>query len=183
MIVKGESTRLPYKNTLRFLGRPLFERNLLKLLEMEITVVVDSDSDEILSRSEEMGAVPRIRPSSLRGHEVPSVPIFASILEEFSQYEALLNVQANSPCVAREVIQSCLHGLMDTNIDEVLTCYSDYALNGSVWGFSRNRVFNYGDFYSHSPDLLVVDDSIDVHTKEEFELAEELARAKEKEQR
>ena len=30
------------------------------------------------------------------------------------------------------------------------------------------RIENYGDYYVHAPDALVLDDSIDIHTIDEF---------------
>lgn len=168
MLAKGDSTRLPKKNTHPFHGRMLFEWNLEKLLNLGLKVVLDSDDDDILEHARGMGAISRKRPQELCGHDIPSVPLFLSIINEFPSATKLLNVQANSPQVTTSVIANCLLALNMNAVNEVLTINSDLSLNGSVWGFSRHRLENYGDYYTHDPDVFILDNSIDIHT--EFEL-------------
>ena len=55
--------------------------------------------------------------------------------------------------------------------DELLTIYPSLKINGSLWGFSKNKLLNYGDPYVHEPDVLLTDESIDVHTIEEYNIA------------
>ena len=82
MIAKSESLRLPGKNILDFMGGPLFEWNLNKILSTGIKVYFDSDSEELLSHSEKLGAIPHLRPNHLLGHDIPSVPIFKQLYKE-----------------------------------------------------------------------------------------------------
>ena len=107
MIAKRESTRLPGKNTLDFMGAPLFEWNLNKILSTGIKVYFDSDSEELLLKSEKLGAIPHLRPARLLGHDIPSVPIFQQLYDDFSIFSAsLLNIQANSPNVSINLIDT-----------------------------------------------------------------------------
>ncbi len=171
MIAKKESTRLPGKNTKEFNGIPMFLWNLRKLLDVFETVVFDSDCPIMCDSASKIGAIPHLRNMELRGNDIPSVPLFKSIIDEFPQYNYLVNVQANSPNASLEVIRNCGAIIELSGMNEVLTAYSSREINGSVWGFSRMRLENYGNYYVHSPDALVLDDSIDIHTEGEFKKA------------
>ena len=172
MIAKSESTRLPGKNTLDFMGAPLFEWNLKKILSTGISVYFDSDSEELLTKAEKLGAIPHTRPEYLLGNDIPSVPIFQQLYKDFSLDTApLLNIQANSPNVSIELIEKSIYILNNLNFDELLTIYTSFKINGSLWGFSSNRLLNYDDPFVHKPDILLTDDSIDVHTIEEYNIA------------
>ena len=73
MIAKRDSIRLPGKNSLDFMGAPLFEWNLNKILSTGIKVYFDSDSEEFLLQSEKLGAIPHLRPDYLLGHDISFV--------------------------------------------------------------------------------------------------------------
>jgi CMP-N-acetylneuraminic acid synthetase len=168
MIAKKESTRLIGKNTKTFNGSPMFLWNLKKLVDLFGTVVFDSDCAEMCKMAREMGAKPHLRPMDLRGNDIPSVPLFKSISDEYPHFDSIVNVQANSPNTSEGVIQKCGEIIRMPGVREVLTSYSSREINGSVWCFNRSRLNDYGDYYVHYPDVLVIDDSIDIHTEEEF---------------
>lgn len=168
MIAKRESTRLPDKNLLEFNGYPMFIWNLKKLINIFETVVFDSDCSQMLEMAKNIGAIPHERKEILLGNDIPSVPIFKSILDDHSSFLSIINLQANSPNTSEKVIEQCGKIINLDSINEVLTFYSSKEINGSVWGFTKERINNYGDYYVHYPDALVLDDSIDIHTKEEF---------------
>jgi CMP-N-acetylneuraminic acid synthetase len=175
MIAKGASRRLEKKNSVIFCGRPLFEWNLEKLLKIGLPVHFDSDDEDMLGRARIMGAIARRRPDQLCGHDVPSVPIFQDIVNGLSEKpEAILNVQANSPNCSLGVLEKCLAVARHVPFQELLTVYPDRCINGSIWGFSLERLFSYGDPYVHNPDVLIVDESIDIHTAEDMEKARNL---------
>ena len=168
MIAKKESLRLPGKNMRDFNGVPMFLWNLKKLVCLFDTVVFDSDCADMCALAAETGAHTNLRDLDLRGDDVPSVPIFLSVINKFPNFYKLISLQANSPNSSAEVISRCVIELLKDDVDEVLTRYGNGKVNGSVWGLSRYRLENYGDFYSHSPDVLVIDDSIDIHTYGEY---------------
>lgn len=171
MIAKKESVRLPGKNTKDFNGMPMFLWNLMKLCELFENVVFDSDCPDMCSIAKSVGAKISLRNLDLRGNDTPSVPIFISIINKFPNFNKIINLQANSPNTSLEVINNCAIELKSDSVNEVLTCYSNGEINGSVWGFSRSRLECYGDFYLHSPDALVIDDAIDIHTMDEYRQA------------
>lgn len=168
MIAKKESLRLPGKNMKDFNGVPMFLWNLKKLVCLFDTVVFDSDCVDMCALAAEAGAHISLREQNLRGNDVPSVPILLSVINKFPDFDKLISLQANSPHTSLEVIDRCSAKLLMGEVDEVLTRYENGKINGSVWGLSRYRLHNYGDFYSHSPDVLVVDDSIDIHTYDDY---------------
>ena len=171
MIAKRHSTRLPNKNRLNFKGVPLFEWNLKKLLRVFDKVVFDSDCPKMLKAASQLGAEPHRRIKDLLGHDVPSVPIFESIIDDFGFAENIVNVQANSPNVSEDLIKKAAEIMNYPDVNELLTMYPDRSINGSVWGLSKFRIKNYSNYYVHHPDTLLLDNSIDIHTKEEFEEA------------
>lgn len=176
MIAKQDSLRLPRKNCRPFHGRPMFHWNLLKLVHLlPGRVYFDSDSAEMLEEAEALGAVPLERPAHLRGHEVASVPLFQNIVQSIDETpEAIVNVQANSPSCHLTVIEKTVRIMQHTACDELLTAYPEtHAINGSVWGFSHDRLMRYGDPRVHHPDVLVTDAARDVHTEVELAAAKE----------
>jgi CMP-N-acetylneuraminic acid synthetase len=175
MIAKGASHRLEGKNSLLFCGRPLFEWNLEKFLNLGIPIHFDSDDETMLERARAMGAFIRRRPEELCGHDVPSVPIFQDMVKGLSEKpKAILNLQANSPNCSQIVLEQCLAVARYVPFSELLTVYPDRRNNGSVWGFSFERLMNYGDPYVQIVDVLIVDDSIDIHTIDDFKEAQRL---------
>ena len=171
MIAKRDSTRLPNKNRLDFNGKPLFEWNLKKMVAIFDRVVFDSDCPQMLLAASQLGAEPHARVKSLLGHDVPSIPIFESILDDIKNVKNIINVQANSPNVSEALIKKAAVIIKYHDVNELLTMYADRTINGSVWGLSKDRIKNYGDYYEHHPDILLLDNSIDIHTRAEFDEA------------
>lgn len=171
MLVKADSRRLPGKNLLPFHGRPLFTLNLWKLLKVFEEVVVDSDSEAVLTQAEEMGATPRIRPAHLNGHEVPSIVLFRSLVEDFPEAGSFVSVQANSPNTPMAVISTCAEAIQLDSVAEVITCFSSGEKNGSVWAMTYDRSMEGPPQDIPRPSVMVVDDSIDIHTQDDFDAA------------
>jgi CMP-N-acetylneuraminic acid synthetase len=174
MIAKGESLRLAKKNTRLFHGRPMFLWNLEKLVHLlPGAVYFDSDDADMLARAADAGAYPIERPAALRGHTVPSVLLFQHIVRTLPEPPgAVVNVQANSPSCRVETIRNAIHVMRHTTCDELLTIFPDgRGNNGSVWGFSIERLMNYGDPYVHEIDVMITDTATDVHTESDFEQA------------
>lgn len=173
MIAKQNSSRLPGKNTLVYNGMPMYLYTLAKMHKLGVPIFLDSDSQEMLQAAKSLfpGISTSLRPQELRDNDLPSVPLFQSMVERFglSNYN-ILNVQANSPSIQIHTIQNAVDVMSSTACTELLTVYSQTRKNnGSLWGFSSSRLMNYGDPYIHLPDVLLLDDSVDVHTKLDFD--------------
>lgn len=173
MLAKGSSRRLPRKNMVDFAGKPLFLRNLEKIVELGLAPILDSDDDEILSLAERAGAVPHYRDPKLHGPDVPTLPIVKAAFEalEVPAPTCAVIVQANSPNLRVATIEQTVAIVRYTPVDEVMSALPDRSHNGSVWAVSHRRLLDYGDPYVHRPDVLVVDDSVDIHNAAELEQA------------
>ena len=167
ILAKSDSKRLPNKNTLDFNGEPMFLTNVRKCFKIFDKVYVSSDSLEILNQAMKVGAIPIKRPKELCG-DTPNIPVYQHAVKQI-ECDVVIAVQANSPTVKPEVIQE-VKDLMEFH-SEVMTCHPDKSVYGSVWGITIPRLMNYTDAYKQTPDLMIIDDSIDIHTQEDYKLA------------
>jgi len=160
---------LPNKNILDFHGKPMFMVNVKKCLEIFDLVYVSSDSLEILKWTSNIGAIPILRGEELCG-DIPNIPVYQHALGIMPKdIKGIIAVQVNSPTVSRETIMEIIN-LMQNN-EEVITVHEDGKIYGSVWGISRSRLNKYSDFYHPNPEKTVVDNSIDIHTIEDYNKA------------
>jgi CMP-N-acetylneuraminic acid synthetase len=132
-------------------------------------VYVSSDSAWILDQAEQAGAIPIKRGLELCG-DTPNIPVYQHALEHMKNVSGIVAVQANSPTVSINTI-GLVKRIMEMGADEVMTCDEHHKIYGSVWAIRLDRLKNYGDPYKPTPSVLVVDNSIDVHTEEDYNLA------------
>lgn len=166
ILAKSQSGRLPNKNTLEFNGVPMFVNNLRKCKEFFPKVYVSSDSDSILRDAELAGAIPIKRSVNLCG-DVPNIPVYQHALDKMDDCDGIVAVQANSPTIKPETIL-LVKRIVEAGAQEVMTCWPDHSIYGSVWALSKKKLLSYGDPYNPRPDVLVVDTSTDIHTLEDY---------------
>jgi CMP-N-acetylneuraminic acid synthetase len=166
MLVKKESKRLPNKNTLDYFGKPMFLWNLEKCLSIFDDVFVSSDSEEILKIAEENGAIPIKRGKKLCG-DTPNIPVYRHA-QKIMSADAFVAVQANSPEVPETLIRFTKDILQEGTFLEVMTCHKDFKLYGSIWGMTSDRLAKYGDPFKPTPEVLLLDPSVDIHTKKDY---------------
>lgn len=164
IIAKAKSHRLTNKNTLPVNGEPMFLTNVKKCQKVFDRVYVSSDSNEILKQAMEVGAISIKRPKNLCG-STPNIFVYRHALEKISE-DKIVAVQANSPTVESDLIR-LVKNLMEEK-DEVMTCHPNYKLYGSVWGLTKDRIRNYGNPRKPTPEVLIVDTSIDVHCEADY---------------
>lgn len=179
MLVKSQSKRLQNKNTALFRGKPMFLWNLEKCLRVFDEVYVSSESLDILRLAESVGARPIYRGPELCG-DVPNIPVYQHALQYMGEVDGVVAVQANSPTLEHNIIK-LVKRLMEMGVREVMTSHqltqeevyhNQHAkVYGSVWGITRYRLEFYPDPYHPDPDVLIVDDSIDIETQEDFDNA------------
>lgn len=176
MLAKGSSRRLPRKNMHDFRGAPLFTHNLSKMIDLGLEPILDSDDQEILDQAEQLGALPHFRAADLHGPDVPTLPIVKAAFEALAipGPTCAVIVQANSPNLQVGTLERAIAIIGSTPVDEVMSAFPDGTHNGSVWAVSHERLVDYGDPYQHRPDVLLVDDSIDIHDAAELQQALEL---------
>lgn len=176
IIVKKNSSRLKNKNWRAFGNelsgtKPMFQWNLEKCLKIFEKVYVSSDYDFILEKARELGAVPIKRPKNLCGN-TPSVKVFRHAVGKMSlKPDVIVSIQANSPTVDERLIKKAKKIMETKDCSELMTCRRDSSIYGSIWAMTYSKLENYGDFGRQRPEMLLMDDSIDIHTKEDFNKA------------
>ncbi|MBI2050324.1 MAG: hypothetical protein HYT31_00785 [Parcubacteria group bacterium] len=186
MIAKKESKRLPDKNFRDFCGKPMFVWNLEKCLDLFDEVYVSSDSDFILEESKKLGACPIKRPVELCKSDVPNIDVYQHAFEHMDNPDGIVAVKADSPTTRSEIIQQTKELMERYGYNEIMTTYPirgyepKNCVYGSVWALSRERLENYLDAWNPEPELLIVDDAVDIHTEEDFKKAEAQLLARQK---
>ena len=166
MLVKDDSKRLPHKNTTEIKGKPMFLWNLKKALKVLGKVYVSSENDNILKLARKAGAKTIKRPVELCG-DTPNIPVYQHSLEFMDNPDILIAIQANSPNLDKGLIEDTKY-LMEYGFKELMTCHEDRSLYGSIWAIRTEKLLNYIDPYRPRPEALLVDNSIDIHTKEDL---------------
>lgn len=146
----------------------MFLVNVEKCLKVFDKVYVSSDSTDIIKQAQDIGAVGILRPVELCG-DTPNMDVYTHAMS-FLHADGIVAVQANSPTVTTETIQLA-KDIMELGVQEVMTCHPDGQKYGSVWGLTRERIANYVDPYKPTPEVLIVDTSIDIHTEEDLNQA------------
>jgi len=146
----------------------MFLVNVKKCLKLFKYVFVSSDDLSILNQAQRVGARPILRGEKLCG-DCPNIPVYQHALASMPEVKGIVAVQANSPTIKEDIIKQVIK-LMRWN-NEVMTCHKDGSIYGSVWAIKIKLLQNYGDPYKPNPDKLVYDDSIDIHTEEDYKLA------------
>lgn len=160
----------------------MLQWNLEKCLKLFKYVYVSSDSDEILAFATSLGAIPIKRSENLCG-DVPDITVYRHAVQFMVPHKAIVAVHTNNPSIAQELIFN-VKSFMEAGIPEVMTCYPMYRsaiyhlqhnpIYGSIRGISTERLATYGDPYLPDPEVLVVDDSVEIETQEDFELCQSI---------
>ena len=166
MLVKDDSKRLAHKNTKMLCGKQMFLWNLKKALKVLDKVYVSSESDEILRLARENKARVIKRPIKLCG-DTPNITVYQHAIEFMDSPDIIMAIQANSPNLEESLITDAKY-LMEYGFKELMTCHEDRSLYGSIWAIRIERLLSYIDPYKPKPEALLVDNSIDIHTKEDL---------------
>lgn len=165
IIARLGSKRLPFKNLLPFAGRPLVGLGieLLRQAERVDEIVVSTESELIARVARDFGAKVLQRPLELAEDNVPSVPVFQHILENFP-CDVHVNFNINFPLCDPEVIDRAVE--LAAERGEALSV--PYA----AWAQTAARLKNYGDPWAPEKKAFLFQDSragaIDVHTLEDL---------------
>jgi len=154
--------------------------NIKKCLGVFHNCYVSSEEDEMLRIAEDAGATPLKRPSELCG-EVPNILVYQYVQKTIDA-DVIVAVQACSPTIEQGLLEMARE-IMLMGTEELMTCHpvehkknyhaQNAKIYGSIWALSRNRLKNYGDPYKPKPEVLLVDDSIDIHYLKDLQEAEE----------
>lgn len=154
----------------------MFLVNVKKCLKIFDEVYVSSDDEKILDLAYQAGAKIIKRDENLGG-ETPNIIVYKHALRRMGRVDGIVAVQANSPTVESNLIV-IVKKLMEMGIQEVMTVhpiermfnYHDqhWYIYGSIWGLSRERLENYGDPYQPNPEVMLVDNSVDIETSDDM---------------
>lgn len=184
-LAKGNSNRLKNKNILIFSGRPLIYWTISKIKKISKNYYINSDSEFILNYAKKLKVNTIRRKPELRGDDVPSRHLMLDSFKNFPKNTyAVIHVQANSPNLKFSTIKKVYDMFMHTDIDDVFSISSSGKINGSIWGITHKKLKKYNfnkkihDHKSLSNDCWIIDDSIDIHTKREFNKAQKMFKTK-----
>ncbi len=147
----------------------MWQVNVEKCLKIFEKVYVSSDDIEILHQAWTLGAIPIERGEELCG-DTPNIPVYQHALERMGDVDAIVAVQANSPTVHPRLID-LIKGIAEMGVHEIMTMHPDHSIYGSVWALSAIKLRTYGDPYKPEPWVLLVDNSVDIHTEEDYQEA------------
>lgn len=171
IIARGGSKRLPGKNLLEFAGKPIFVWNLEKAKKFFPKVYFSSDSPEMLNIAHTAGVIAIPRPPELAADNVPNIPVFQHAFKFMDNPDLLVSLQSNSPTLPEYQIKKTLEIMAMPEIKELITVDSTLKVHGSIWALKRERLLDYGDPYQYKAEIFMRDDSVDIHTREDFESA------------
>jgi CMP-N-acetylneuraminic acid synthetase len=166
---------------LPFKGKPMLQHNLEKCLRLFDEVYVSSDSDEILKFAESFYGTIGIKRGEVYCGETPDITVYqhavATVEATGKKVWGVLAVHVDTPEIDEQVIIDVAE-LLNYGFEEVMTCHpmtqepNYHAQNNRVYGsvraMTRERLFNYGSPYHPKPDVLVVDDSFEIETPEDY---------------
>lgn len=165
IIARLGSKRLTYKNLMPFDGKPLVGLGIEKLRQARRVdeIVVSTESELIARVALDFGATVLFRPPELAGDEVPSIPVFQHLTEQYP-CDVHLNFNVNFPLCQPEVIDRAVE----------LALVNGEALSNpyAAWALTSERLKTYGDHRKISAHSHEFEDEraggIDIHTLEDL---------------
>ncbi len=172
VIARLNSERLAYKNLLPFDGVPLVGLGIRKLRQSRLVdeIVVSAESELIARVAHDFGANVLRRPAALAEADVPSIPVFQHIVENFP-CDVHVNYNINFPLCKPEVIDRAVQIALDKG--EALS--EPFA----VWAQTPDCLRAYGDPWKITAFRFQDERAgeIDVHTEEDLMHAYRIAGA------
>ena len=109
ILVKGDSSRLPHKNMLPFAGSNLLIHKIRQLKEVKdiTSIVVSSESDELLSMAESEGVIAMKRPIQYADESLP-ICEFVSWLGQTLEGDHMMWACVTSPLVEAALYQKAI---------------------------------------------------------------------------
>jgi len=196
---RAGSVRLPRKNILPFVGKPLIAWSILSAKRAGVgRVVVSTDGNEIADIAMEFGAEVLERPKELATSSSDTISVVRHALADIPA-STLVLLQPTSPLRTANDIQNCIamHAESGRPIVSVtkaspwLFWHNGSGLqkvsppidgdlvrpNGAVYVCSATAILGGKDWYDKPvPYLMPEERSVDIDTLADFHLAEELAR-------
>jgi CMP-N-acetylneuraminic acid synthetase len=153
---RGGSKRLPKKNILNLVNKPLIVWTIEAALDSKYIdkVIVSTDDKDIADISEQYGAtIPFIRPSKLATDETPSIDVILHAADFFKKndYDYVVLLQPTSPLRTSKHIDESIELLDAKNADAIISvCKMDHSplwsntleKDGNMKGFLQDDILN-----------------------------------------
>ena len=163
VIARLGSKRLTYKNLLPYKGVPLVLHAITKLIDTKLfdQVVLSTDSELIARTCLTKKVEVLIRPSSLSTDDIPSIPVFQHIMENFP-----CDIHLNYNCNFPECDQSVFEKAIKIANESGESLSNPYA----VWAQTKECLDNYGDPFQITASQFVTNDAhpLDIHTMDDL---------------
>jgi CMP-N,N'-diacetyllegionaminic acid synthase len=123
ILARGGSKRLPRKNVLPFLGKPLIAWSIKAALDSGVftEVVVSSDDSEILAVAKEHGAVTHIRPDELSSDTATSMSALIDCVQARGNFDTTVLLQPTSPIRTGQNIKEAIELFDNLHIERVIS--------------------------------------------------------------
>lgn len=150
---RGGSKRLPQKNILNLLGKPLIAWSIEAASKSKYLdkVIVTSEDSEILTISQNYGANIIERPNELASDTATTFDAVSHVIENNPSYDYIVLLQPTSPLRNSGHIDEAIQTLFDKNADAIVSvCEMDHSPlwsntlpeNASMHDFIRNEIKN-----------------------------------------
>jgi CMP-N,N'-diacetyllegionaminic acid synthase len=120
---RGGSKRLPNKNIIDLCGKPLIAWTIEAGLKSKYidTLIVSSDSDEILSIAKSFGARIIKRPDELATDTASSFDVVRHVIENTKKHDYIVLLQPTSPLREARHIDESIEMLLEKNANAVIS--------------------------------------------------------------
>lgn len=141
---RGGSKRLPKKN-IQLLGEiPLIVHSILFAQKHDFIseVYISTDDEEIKSVAAKYGAIVIDRPKQLSGDFEPTVSALKNVLENVSDVENVVLLQATNPLRPEKMLEEAFQIFQDNKCDSLFTVSENHLKLGKI-NNNKFQPFNY----------------------------------------
>lgn len=173
---RGGSKRLPRKNIVEFMGKPLIAHSIeaCKNCKWISDIYVSSEDQEILQVASAHGAIPLERPTSLADDTTPKVIAIRQAVQDskvgkLERNDIIAIVQANSPEMTADHLDLGFDLMLKKSLWEVMSADADGVQNAAFRLVRHHALFN--DFLSAHCGFVIAPIA-DIHTQNDLETLE-----------
>ena len=172
---RGGSKRLKRKNIYPVWGKPMLFWPIRACMESkyDIDIWVSTEDDQIAEVAKSFGVNVHTRdPELSRDHVYKQVAIRSAarhIVDNFYNPDIFISLQANSPTLTSDQIDSGISALIEMNKDEIFSVDSELMQNAGVSVFKGEYVFQ-KDLSTNCG--VVIAEAHDVHTLDDVKIIE-----------
>jgi len=154
---RGGSKRIPRKNIVDVLGKPLIAYTIETALKSNLIdrLIVSTDDEEIAEISKKFGAeVPFLRPGNLAKDKTPDSPVFDHAISElYSQGryvpDLIVNLRPTSPLRTVDTINDAIKSFDDESFELLRTLSIVTGIHHPYWMYTMDQMGMVKQFNEH----------------------------------